>query len=437
MTLQFLAGMSLLVLIHELGHFIAAKVFGIRVRKFYLFFDAWGLRLFRFNYKGTEYGLGWLPLGGYVKMAGMLSNRDDEENNEGTFSHRRYHNKPVWQRMVVMLSGILMNILFAVLIYSGLAIHYGKSYVTDLGKRYEILPGQLGTQAGLKAGDQIVSLNQDSLFDQDEMLSTRLMRGKTVLSVIRSKGKEKVHLHISVSPKIMQLVADKGLTQFFTLSAGYKVDSVYTNIDLRGKKEFEKSSIIALNGDSVHSYEEFLIKLHEGKTKELLLTVIHDGKTSQVKAHREKDGHIGFSLTRTLPATIKKPLDITGSIALGTRRTLNSIAENAKGFGQIVGGEVPIKEALNGPVKIATMFGEHLEWKRFWSLIALLSIGIAFINMLPIPALDGGQVLLAAIEGIRGTPFKPETLVRIQVTGFLLLMAIVVFVLYNDIRSLV
>ncbi len=437
MILQFLASMSLLVLVHELGHFLAAKAFGIRVRKFYLFFDAWGFRLFKFHFKGTEYGIGWLPLGGYVKMAGMLSNRDDEEGNEGSFAHRRYHNKPIWQRVIVILSGILMNLILAAVIYSGLTLHYGKGYVTTLKDGYRIIPGQLGKEAGLKPGDEIVAFDQDSLLDVDELTSTRLMRGKTLLSVIRSNGRERVHLHIHISPKIMQSVADKGLTQFFTLNAGYKMDSIYTNVDLRGKKLFQKEPVIALNGDSVHSYEEFLVKLHENKTKELMLTIVHDGKTRQVKAHREKDGDIGFSMTTAFSGKVNDPVSVSDAAGNGAKRTMTAIANNARGFTQILKGEVPLKEALNGPVRIATMFGDHLDWKRFWGLIALLSIGIAFINLLPIPSLDGGQVLMVAIEGIRRKPTKPETLEMVQVTGFFLLMGILAFVFYNDIRSLI
>jgi len=436
MILQFLAGMSLLVLVHEFGHFVAAKAFGIRVRKFYLFFDAWGLKLFKFDYKGTEYGLGWLPLGGYVQMAGMLTD-DDEQRGEGTFAHRRYHNKPVWQRVIVMSGGILMNFILALLIYSGLTFHYGKGYVTSLAKGYRISPGKLGKQAGLMPGDQLMALNQNPLLDVDELTSTRLMRGGTILSVIRSNGSEKVHLHIHVSPKIMQLVAEKGVTEFFAINAGYKVDSIYTNLDLRGKKGFKRSPVIALNGDSVHSYEEFMIKLHENKDKELMLTVIHDGKTHHVKAHQEKDGHIGFRLNSELSAAKRQTVGVSDAANSGAKQTLKAIADNAEGFKQIIEGDVPLKEALNGPVKIAAMFGDHLEWKRFWELVALLSIGIAFINLLPIPSLDGGQVLLVTIEGIRGKPIKQETLERIQVSGFILMIGIVAFVFYNDIRSII
>ncbi|MBS7566853.1 RIP metalloprotease RseP [Mucilaginibacter sp. Bleaf8] len=433
---QFMAGMSLLVLVHEFGHFVAAKAFGIRVRKFYLFFDAWGLRLFRLNYKGTEYGIGWLPLGGYVKMAGMLSNHDDEERNEGSFAHRRYHNKPVWQRIIVMLSGILMNLVLAVIVFSGLTVRYGKGYMASLGQEYRLDPGKLGKLAGLEAGDRLVAVDDEPLVDEEELTSSRLIRGKTVLSVVRSKGKERVHLHIAIPPQVMQTIADEGMTDFFSVNADYKADSVLSNLNLYGTKEFKHTGIFTMSGDSIHSYEEFLIKLQENKARELFVTVIHDGQVMQLKAHRDKDGHIGFSLRSKKPAYQPQPVSVGASIATGTTRTLNAISDNAKGFGQMLSGEVKVKEALNGPVKIATMFGEHMEWKRFWSLIALLSIGIGFINILPIPALDGGQVLLVSIEGIRGKPMKPETLQMLQVIGFLLMMGILAFVFYNDIRSL-
>jgi regulator of sigma E protease len=375
MVLQFIAGISILVFIHELGHFLAAKAFGIHVKKCYLFFDTFGWRLFHFYYKGTEFGLGWLPIGGYVRMAGTVAGDEPETDEDAAIpTGQLYHRKPVWQRMIVMSAGILMNLLLALLVYCCLFLFYGRNQITGLGDGFTIMPGQLGLQAGLQPGDQVTAINADSSLFEDELLSTHLMHGNTLLSIVRKKGNERVHLHVAVSPKIMQMVADKGLTQFFSISAGFKVDSFYTNLDLRKNKGFKNAHIVALNGNSVRSYNDFIIRLKENKQRQLYLTVIHDGKTSTMLAHRDKDGHIGFSLDSKLPAFKPEQVSVGESLTAGSSRVWNTITENTKGLGEIVTGEVKVKEGLLGPVRIATLFSGAFEPKRFWGLVALLSI---------------------------------------------------------------
>jgi regulator of sigma E protease len=436
--IQFLSGMSLLVFFHELGHFLAAKAFGIRVQKFYLFFDAWGFSLFKFHYKGTEFGIGWLPFGGYVRMSGMYRSEQEEiiEPVQGALKGK-YYAKPYWQRLIVMFGGIIMNLLVALIIFTGLALVYGRGYVAALGREYRIEPGAIGKMAGLQSGDQLESLNEDSLLDEDEFFSTRLFRGKTVLKVVRNKGKERIHMHIAVSPDIMRLAAHKGITQFFRLNAPTKTDSMYTNLDPNSKAKKKEDRILAMNGKPVHSYDEVLVKLRENQKKELMLTVIHDGKTSELPAHIDKDGHIGFTLNdKAPPVTVRRPVSVPQSLAVGASRTWRTIAENADGFNQMVSGKVKVAEALNGPVAIATYFGDKLEWKRFWSLVALLSIGIAFINILPVPSLDGGNALIIGFEVLKGRPLKTRTMEYLVAGGFIFIMTLMSYVIYNDILRL-
>ncbi|MBD1362568.1 RIP metalloprotease RseP [Mucilaginibacter sp. ZT4R22] len=437
-TGQFLLSISLLVLMHELGHYIAAKAFGIRVKKFYLFFDAWGLSLLKFSYKGTIYGIGWLPLGGYIKMAGVFEDADSDAGITSVYDSGTFYSKPAWQRIIVMLGGIIMNIIVAIIIFSSLSIKYGDNYMQKLKAYFGVIPADIGQKAGLLPDDKIVAINEDSLYYQDELTSTRILRGNTLLTVIRSKGSERIHLHLNVSPKIMGLLADKAPTEFFSIGTPFKIDSIYSNSNLKAAGFSKSDQITAVNGNPVNYYEEFMVKLHENKDKPMLLTIVHEGKTSQVEAHRDKDGHFGFSL-EAIHTPKAKPAQVTlpQSVSFGAGRTWSAFSDNARGIKDIVQGKVKATDALTGPVGIAVLFGKAPDWKTLWGLIAVLSTALAFINLMPIPVLDGGQVMFLVIEAVRGKPLKPVIIAYGQMAGFIILGLLTFFVLYTDIAKLI
>lgn len=263
MIAQFMLGISLLVTVHELGHFIAARAFGIKVEKFYLFFDAWGYSLFKFEYKGTLYGIGWLPLGGYIKMAGLHEPEDEDPGSVPDFETEAgsYKTKPAWQRLIVMSGGIILNLLLAFSIFSVQTAIYGKGYIQRLKSDYGITPGEIGLKAGLLPGDKIVAIDGDSVFYQDELLSTRILKRNTILTVIRSKADEKVHMHLKISPEIMRLLADKAPTEFFRMSTIFKFDSIYTNSELRNAGIKKNDRVVALDGKPLHQYDDFMVRL--------------------------------------------------------------------------------------------------------------------------------------------------------------------------------
>ncbi|HEK20150.1 MAG: RIP metalloprotease RseP [Mucilaginibacter sp.] len=433
MIAQFTLGISILVTVHELGHFIAARAFGIRVEKFYLFFDAWGLSLFKFKRNGTEYGIGWLPLGGYLQMAGMHEVDDDLDSNVPNRDIQSFRTKPAWQRLIVMSGGIILNLLLAVLIFSVQTAIYGKKYIRKLKADYEILPGEIGLKAGLLPGDKIVALDGDSIFYQDELLSTRILKGNTILTVVRTKANEKVHMHLKISPQIMRLLADKAPTEFFRMGTIFKFDSIYTNSDLKTAGIQKNDRVTALDGKPVNFYEDFLVRLQKNKNKEIQLTVIHDGKTSQVIAHKDKDGHLGFSLQAVHPQI--KPVEISAPqiLSYGAGRAWSAFSDNVKGLNDILSGRVKAADAVTGPIGIAVLFGGSFDWPRFWRLLAVLSTAIAFFNLLPLPVVDGGQAFFIGIEAIRGKPISATVMAYIQIIGFVILALLAIYVFFIDI----
>src|SRR5580704_12001721 len=183
---QLILGLSILVILHELGHFIAARAFGIKVEKFYLFFDAWGFSLFKFNYKGVEYGVGWLPLGGYVKIAGMIDESMDTEQMAGPPQPWEFRSKPAWQRLIVMLGGITVNIIVGIFIFWMLTVKYGETYIPMNNVKYGIVPGAIGKKIGLKAGDQVIAINGKPVKRFEEITNPKVfLDNNTVLNIKR------------------------------------------------------------------------------------------------------------------------------------------------------------------------------------------------------------------------------------------------------------
>ncbi|RCH56860.1 RIP metalloprotease RseP [Mucilaginibacter hurinus] len=435
MILQFLAGLCLIVFVHELGHYLSARIFGIRVRKFYLFFDAFGKAIFRFRRNGTDFGLGWLPLGGYVTMAGALAG-DEEDDGENVPVNERFDHKPIWQRIVVMLSGILMNFLFSLLVFSLLALTYGRKQLNGVGDSLPISPGKLGKQAGLQPGDRVAAINADSSLYVDDLLSTRLLRGNTVLTVIRKKGNERIHMHIAVSPKIMQMVAEKDLSQFYALRAGFKIDSVYTNLDLSQAKNFKHAGVVAVNGDSVNSFNDFYVRLKANEQRQLYLTVVRKGQELILPAHRDKDGHIAFSHEGKIRIQRQVRIPPERSLATGASLTWGAISANSEGFGQMLRGEVSLGDAVLGPIRIATLFGERFEAKRFWTLLAVLSLAIGVFNLLPVAPLDGGAVVLFLWEAVTRKPLGLLPTRIFQLTGIVAMLLLVILASVNDLLNI-
>src|ERR1700741_295844 len=204
---QLLGGLSILVILHEFGHFIAARAFGIKVEKFYLFFDAWGVSLFKFNYKGVEYGVGWLPLGGYVKIAGMIDESMDTEQLAGPRQPWEFRSKPAWQRLIVMLGGIIVNIIVGIFIFWMLTVRYGETYIPISNVQYGIVPGPVGEKVGLKPGDKVTGINGKPVERFEDLTNPKIFLDKTTLNIQRGDQQ----LAITIPSDILNDISGKGV----------------------------------------------------------------------------------------------------------------------------------------------------------------------------------------------------------------------------------
>ncbi len=428
---QLLLGLSILVILHELGHFWAARAFGIKVEKFYLFFDAWGFKLFHFNYKGCEYGIGWLPLGGYVKIAGMIDESMDTEQLAGPPQDWEFRSKPAWQRLIVMLGGVTVNIILGIFIFWMLTFKYGETYIPNDKLPYGIAPGTVGKTIGLEAGDRIIAVNGQTVERFEELSSSKVLLGNSQLSVLRNGAQKE----IVVPGNILDQVADEGIAQFIQprIKLGEIRELVADGPAAKAGLK-EKDQIVSINSLPLTYFDQLQDQLKTFKNKEVKLGVLRGSDTLSLAAKVNEEGALGFFINPVVDIpTETKNYNLAAALPVGASKAWGSFMDNAKGIAKVVTGEVKANKAFTGPIGIATMFGSTVNWIKFWSLVGLLSMALALMNLLPIPALDGGHAVFLLIEIIKGKPLSDRFMEKAQMVGFFILMALMVFVFGNDI----
>lgn len=431
MTGQLLLGLSILIILHEAGHFLAARAFGIRVEKFYLFFDAWGFKLFSFNYKGCEYGIGWLPLGGYVKISGMIDESMDTEQMAGPPQPWEFRSKPAWQRLIVMLGGVTVNIILGIFIFWMLTLKNGETFIPNDKLADGIAPGLIGKEIGLQTGDKITAVNGQPVVRFDELTSSKVLMGNTELSIVR--GSETKTLQ--VPGDILEKVADLGIGQFVeprVRMSGIKQIAPGGNAEKAGLKPGD--SILTVNAKPVAFYDEFKAEIQANKNKQVAISLVRNNQTIDVPTQVSEEGTIGIYVSPyfNIPVETVK-YSLLASLPVGASKAWGSFMDNAKGLGKVASGEVKANKAFTGPIGIATMFGGTVDWVKFWSLVGLLSMALALMNLLPIPALDGGHAIFLLIEMVKGKPLGDKFMERAQMVGFVILVSLMVFVFGNDI----
>lgn len=427
---QLLLGLSILIVLHEGGHFLAAKAFGIKVEKFYLFFDAWGFKLFSFTYKEVEYGIGWLPLGGYVKIAGMIDESMDTEAMALPPQPWEFRSKPAWQRLIVMLGGVTVNIIVGIFIFWMLTFKYGETYIPNDQLKFGIAPGKVGQQMGLQGGDIILAINGKKLERFDDLRSSKVLIDKANITVLRN-GKTQI---LEVPADILNVLSDSSPSDFISPRIKAEVDSVAVGGYAEKAGLMKGDAMLSVNGESAIFFDQLKAALTAQKNQTVQIAVLRNGGVFTVPVMVSGEGTIGF---------VVKPLDIKtkttdfgflAALPVGASKAWGTLIDNAKGIGKIFKGEVRADKALSGPVEIARkLYGGVFDWARFWSITGLLSMALALMNLLPIPALDGGHSVFLLIEMIKGKPLSDKFMERAQMVGFVILAALMVFALGNDI----
>jgi regulator of sigma E protease len=434
MAAQLILGLSILVTLHELGHFMAARAFGIKVEKFYLFFDAWGVKLFSFTKGDTEYGIGWLPLGGYVKIAGMIDESLDTSQMAAAPEPWEFRAKPAWQRLIVMLAGVTMNVILGVAIFSSTLLTYKKDYLPndEVNRVNGIYAYKLARDLGLQNGDKILEINGKKFERFDDLTSTRVLFG-AVLTVERN-GQQ---LEVTIPDNFYRTVNAAGPANFLgSGNINYQVTLVSPGdpADKAGIKVGDK--IVAIDGLPITDTDQLKDKLSVLKGAELRLSVERDKNMLEIATKVNAEGKIGVgygAVPIINPLYQMKPYTVSSAIAFGWSDAVEALVSNAKGLRKIFTGEEKASDSVQGPIGIAQIYGGKWNWPRFWAITGLLSMVLAFMNILPIPALDGGHVIFLGIESITRRKLSDKFMERAQVVGMVLLLALMAFAVGNDV----
>lgn len=433
MAAQLLLGLSILVILHELGHFLAARAFGIKVEKFYLFFDAWGVKLFSVKRGDCEYGIGWLPLGGYVKISGMIDESMDTEQMAQPVQPWEFRSKPAWQRLIVMLGGVVVNIIVGIFIFWMLTFKYGETYIPNNSVQNGINPGVIGKEIGLQKGDKVIAVNGNKVIRFDELISPSVLLGNTNLTVLRD-GKA---IDIKVPDNILNKVSDLGIEEFISRVPLFTtvIDSIMPNRPAVKAGLQKGDRITAVDKIPVRYTIDVYPEMKKFKNKTVELTVERAGKSMVFNVPADTAGTVGVGF-RGIKEIKEETIHYGFFQALpkGAEQAWVQFSTNAKGIWKVITGKVKATKAFSGPVEIARkVYGGEWIWARFWASTAFISIALAFMNLLPIPALDGGHVVFLIIEMIKGKPLGDKFMERAQIVGFVLLLSLMVFVLGNDI----
>lgn len=430
MAAQLILGLTLLVFVHEFGHFITAKMFGMRAEKFYIFFDAWGKKLWSKQIGETEYGIGWLPLGGYVKISGMIDESMDKEAMKLPPQPYEFRAKPAWQRFIVMIGGVVMNVITGIIIFSVYLHHYDKSYISmDAINKDGIYAYELAKEVGLETGDKIIAINGSSVERFKELASTKVLLGGT-LTVQRQDGStHEITMPNDLFKKIMQQPFIS--TQKETVS----IAEIMPNSNA-SKAGLQKQDIIKdVNGIMINRFEEFKENLQKTKGQTALIGVERNGELQIIPTEVDTTGKIGIAPNIALPYPTT-PYSWASAFNFGTKDSYEMLVTQALSFKLLFSGKVPVTDSLSGPIGIAKIYGAEFDWAKFWRITGLLSLVLAFMNILPIPALDGGHVLIIIIETIIRRPLSDKLKENMQMVGMFILLGLMLFAFGNDIYKL-
>jgi regulator of sigma E protease len=431
---QLILSLSILVVLHELGHFIPAKLFKARVEKFYLFFDPW-FSLFKTKKGDTEYGIGWLPLGGYVKISGMVDESMDREQMAKPPQPWEFRSKPAWQRLIIMIGGVTVNLVLGFLIYAMMLWHWGESYLPTKNLTYGIAVDSLAGSIGLRDGDMVLSVNHEPVENFRAIPAEIILREATSIQVSRD-GKP---LDIKIPAGfVREMIRRKGT--LIDVRIPFSVDSVLPK-SAAEKAGFRKGDkTLTVNGAPAAYFHEFKKSLQPYKNKTVPVQVLRDGDTIQLFAHVPETGMLGMA-----PANPEKDFKFATreytffeAIPAGFNKCISTLVKYVQQLRLIfVSKEVKANESLGGFISIGNLFPAHWDWIAFWEMTALLSIILAFMNILPIPALDGGHVLFLLYEIITGRKPSEKFLEYAQIVGMVILFGLLIYANGLDIwRSL-
>ncbi len=432
---QFLLSLSLLIILHELGHFIPAKLFKTRVEKFYLFFDL-KYSLLKKKIGETEYGIGWLPLGGYVKISGMIDESMDKEQMALPAQPWEFRSKPAWQRLIIMLGGVTVNFILAFVIYIGMAFTYGDMFVATADLKDGLfIDNPVMQKAGFQTGDKILAIDGEKVIKFDNQINAKIVMAKQVL--IERNGDSQT---ITMPIQFVDELSKQAKSPLVSLRVPFVVGAVAEGS--KNKALQPKDVILRLNEEPAKYVDQAKAILEKNKGKLIVAGILRNDKEMQVPVQVDADGKLGVQFAALDLQSLEKSgyykvskqeYGFVESFPVGIQKGADQLVGYGKQLKMIFNPETKAYKQVGGFAAIFNIFPSSWSWEVFWNITALLSIMLGVMNLLPIPALDGGHVMFLLYEIISGKKPSDKFLENAQMVGFVLLISLLLFANGNDI----
>ena len=431
MIAQFLLGLSIIVGLHELGHLLFAKLFGMRVDSYSIGFPP---KLLRFKWGETEYSLGALPLGGAVKIAGMVDASLDTANLSKAPQPWEFRAKPAWQRLLVMLGGILFNMISGIFIYTAIIFSQGDIYLPNNEvNKHGIVPDEIGSSLGFQEGDKIININGRNFEKFSDVLKPHnLLAADSYYTVLREGQKIRIDIPTDLIERLSDLQGQEG---FLAPRMPFKVGKVQQQSGAANAGLQPGDQIVEVAGKATIYFHQLKKVLEENAGKQVLVRYVRAGLAQATPAVVSEAGQLGFQ-PKILLTYEKRRYSIRQAIVVSTLRTFEVVRTNAVALGKVLAGKLSPTKALSGPIGIAHIFGTNFDWIQFWNITGFLSLALAFTNLLPIPALDGGHTVWIIYEMITGRRLSDKFLETAQKIGMAILLFLIGYAIVNDLYKL-
>lgn len=434
---QFVLSLTILVLFHEFGHFLFARLFKTRVEKFYMFFNPW-FSLFKFKKGETEYGIGWLPLGGYVKIAGMIDESMDTEQMKQPAQPWEFRSKPAWQRLLIMLGGVMVNVLLAFAIYIGILYTWGETYLPAKNVTYGVVCDSVLINMGMENGDVIVALDDREIERFDEIIPEMLLGDYQTVQVMRNGRRLSLDIPGTFVPDLLER-SSRSFKVGSLITPRYPVDRVevggfadYSPAYDAGLRKDDR--ILSVNGVSFQFYDQFTGLLEASRGQQIDTRVLRGADTLNFSFVLGSDGKMG--IYPVLPTGIfqlaTRHYSFWKAIPAGIRMGVNQLGSYVKQLKLLFSQGNTAYKSVGGMASIANIFPGIWNWESFWSLTALISIMLAVVNILPIPALDGGHVLFLLYEVITRRKPGDKFMEYAQMVGMVFIFGLFILANVND-----